>query len=223
MRSDTTKMNLRLKGPPQMRKRPVQQRSNQTVETILASVERILEREGAERLTTSHVAERAGFSVGTVYQYFPDKRAMLSALADCGQQRAQDEMYAEASRAAPCSLETVARIVVRGTLRCNSDFADKVRAMIISRFDRREFDHVKERHDIFADFIHGVLNEFAAKEIRPLSQEACFILVSALLGPIQCAYLADPAHAWSPKFEDELVHLFVTYTSASDRSVVDVL
>lgn len=198
-----------------MRKRPVQQRSNQTVETILASVERILEREGADRLTTSHVAERAGFSVGTVYQYFPDKRAMLSALADCGQKRAQDAMYAEVSRAAPCSLETVARIIVRGTVRCNSDFADKVRAMIISRFDRREFDHVKERHDVFAGFVQGVLNEFAAQEIRPLSHEACFILVSALLGPIQCAFLADPSHAWSPTFEDELVHLFVTYTRSN--------
>ena len=214
MRSGTTKMNLRPPGP-QMRKRPVQQRSSLTVETILASVERILEREGAERLTTSHVAERAGFSVGTVYQYFSDKHAMLSALADCGQKRAQDAMRAEVSRAAPCSLATMARIIVRGTIRCNSDFADKVRAMIISRFDRREFDHVKERHDIFASFVLGVLNEFAAKEIRPLNQEACFILISALLGPIQCAFLGDPSHAWSPKFEDELVHLFLTYTRAS--------
>lgn len=129
-----------------MRKRPVQQRSNHTVETILAAVERILEREGIDRLTTGHVAERAGFSVGTVYQYFPNKHAMISALADQGQQRAQDAMRAEANRAAPCSLETVARIIVRGTLRCHSEFADKVYAMIISRFDRREFDHIKERH-----------------------------------------------------------------------------
>ena len=195
-----------------MRKRPVQQRSNHTVETILATVERILEREGIERLTTGHVAERAGFSVGTVYQYFPNKHAMISALADQGQQRAQDAMGAEASRAAPCSLETVARIVVRGTLRCHSEFADKVYAMIISRFDRREFDHVKERHEVFAGFVHGVLTEFAAQEIRPLNQQACFILVSALLGPIQCAFLGDPSHAWSPEFEDELVHLFITYT-----------
>lgn len=217
MRSGT-RMSLRAKGPPQMRKRPVQQRSNQTVETILAAVERILEREGAERLTTSHVAERAGFSIGTVYQYFPDKHAMLSALADRGQKNAQDAMLVEVRRAAPCSLETVARIIVRNTLRCNSDSADKVCAMIISRFDRREFDHVKERHEMFASFVHGVLTEFAAQEIRPLNQEACFILISALLGPIQCAFLGDPSHAWSNEFEDELVHLFVSYTGLRPQS-----
>lgn len=212
------KMSLRFKGPPQMRKRPVQQRSNHTVETILTAVEQILEREGIDRLTTGHVAERAGFSVGTVYQYFPNKHAMISALADQGQQRAQDAMLAEARRAAPCSLETVARIIVRGTLRCHSDSADKVYAMIISRFDRREFDHIKERHEMFAGFVHAVLTEFASQEIRPLDRAACFILISALLGPIQCAFLGAPSRAWPPEFEDELVHLFICYARSPSRS-----
>ena len=215
MRSVPTKINLKRKGPPQMRKQPVQERSSVTVRTILAAVARVLEREGSERLTSSHVAECAGFSVGTIYQYFPDKRAMLSALADYGQEKAQDAMLAEVRRATPCSLETVARIIVRGTLQCNTDYADKVSAMIVSRFDRREFEHVKERHDIFATFVHGVLTEFAAAETRALGEEACFVLVCALLGPIQCAVLSDSSRVWTQKFEDELTHLFVAYTRAT--------
>lgn len=215
MRYGPTKGNLRHKGPPQMRKRPIQARSNQTVSTILAAVARVLEREGSDRLTTSHVAECAGFSVGTIYQYFPDKRAMLSALADYGQEKAQDAMLAAVRRASPCDLETVARIIVRGTIQCNSDFADKVSAMIVSRFDRREFEHVRERHDIFAAFVHGVLTEFAAPEIRHLSPTACFVLVSALLGPIQCAVLADSSNVWTQELEDELTQLFVAYTRAT--------
>lgn len=194
-----------------MRKRPTQVRAQQTVGTILTAVMHILEREGAPRLTTNHIAERAGFSVGTVYQYFPDKRAILSALADHGQKIAQDDMLAAVRAAAPCNLETVARIIVRGTVQCNCAYRDKVKAMLLSRFDRREFEHVKERHDVFGDFVREVLAEFAPGEIRDLGPTGGYVLVSAMLGAIQCAFLADSPLPQSAEFEEELVRMFVAY------------
>jgi AcrR family transcriptional regulator len=60
----------------------VQLRSRQTVEAILDAVVRILKREGIEGVTTNRVAEVAGVSIGSVYQYFPDKRAIFAALHD---------------------------------------------------------------------------------------------------------------------------------------------
>lgn len=65
-----------------VRRLPVQRRSRQTVEAILDAVVRILKREGVDGVTTNRIAEVAGVSIGSVYQYFPDKRAIFGALHD---------------------------------------------------------------------------------------------------------------------------------------------
>lgn len=62
------------------RRKPQQRRAHQTVEAILDAVVRILRREGFDAITTNHIAEVAGVSIGSVYQYFPDKRAIFIAL-----------------------------------------------------------------------------------------------------------------------------------------------
>jgi AcrR family transcriptional regulator len=61
------------------RKTPVQARSAASVEAILEATIQVLLRVGKERLTTTRVALRAGVSVGTLYQYFPNKSALLKA------------------------------------------------------------------------------------------------------------------------------------------------
>ena len=59
------------------RKRPKQARSTDLVAAILEAAAQVLAKEGAPRFTTARVAERAGVSVGSVYQYFPNKAAIL--------------------------------------------------------------------------------------------------------------------------------------------------
>jgi AcrR family transcriptional regulator len=61
------------------RKSPVQARSAASVDAILEATIQVLLREGKERLTTTKVALKAGVSVGTLYQYFPNKSALLKA------------------------------------------------------------------------------------------------------------------------------------------------
>lgn len=61
------------------RKSPVQARSTASVEALLEATIQVLLRVGKDRLTTTRVALRAGVSVGTLYQYFPNKRALLQA------------------------------------------------------------------------------------------------------------------------------------------------
>ena len=62
------------------RRRPKQRRAQRTVDAILDAVVRVLKREGFRAVTTNRIAEVAGVSIGSVYQYFPDKQAIFVAL-----------------------------------------------------------------------------------------------------------------------------------------------
>jgi len=63
-----------------VRRQPSQRRARQTVDAVLDAVVRILKRDGFDAITTNRVAEVAGVSIGSLYQYFPDKRAIFEAL-----------------------------------------------------------------------------------------------------------------------------------------------
>ncbi len=63
-----------------VRRRPKQRRARQTVEAVLDAVIRLLKRGGSDAITTNRIAEVAGVSIGSLYQYFPDKRAIFTAL-----------------------------------------------------------------------------------------------------------------------------------------------
>jgi AcrR family transcriptional regulator len=58
----------------------VQERAAVTVDAIVTAVERVLEQRGPSGLSTNRVAEVAGVSIGTLYQYFPNKEALVGAL-----------------------------------------------------------------------------------------------------------------------------------------------
>ncbi len=64
------------------RKTPVQERSRRTVDEILGAAARILVEDGYSALTTNDVAAAAGVSIGSLYQYFPNKDALLRALVE---------------------------------------------------------------------------------------------------------------------------------------------
>ncbi len=69
----TTRQTARISS----RKQPQQARSTELVAAILEAAIQVLAKEGAPRFTTARVAEKAGVSVGSVYQYFPNKAAIL--------------------------------------------------------------------------------------------------------------------------------------------------
>jgi AcrR family transcriptional regulator len=64
-----------------LRREPRQARSRARLAQILAAADAILATEGVEALTIRRIAERAGVSVGTLYQFFPDKGSVVDAVA----------------------------------------------------------------------------------------------------------------------------------------------
>ncbi|MBA54561.1 MAG: TetR family transcriptional regulator [Pseudomonadales bacterium] len=65
-----------------MRKIPKQKRSREMVERLLEATAATLAERGLEDTTTNHIADTAGVSIGSLYQYFPDKEALLDALME---------------------------------------------------------------------------------------------------------------------------------------------
>jgi AcrR family transcriptional regulator len=84
-------------GTLALRNEPVQARSTARLAGLLDAAAAVVDELGYERLTTAMVAERAGASIGTVYRYFPDRIAVLQALAARNLERTLTKVTAEIS------------------------------------------------------------------------------------------------------------------------------
>jgi AcrR family transcriptional regulator len=80
------------KSPLKPRRQPLQERAERTVAVIIEAAAQVLETEGLEGFNTNAVAQRAGVSVGSLYQYFPNKDALTLALM----RREESQFHAEA-------------------------------------------------------------------------------------------------------------------------------
>jgi len=98
------------------RKPPQQSRARVTVAAILEATIRVLEQEGAEAATTSRIAEVAGVSVGTLYQYFANRDAIVDALQEREFERASEMLQRTLGSADFTSERQLARAVISGLL-----------------------------------------------------------------------------------------------------------
>ena len=74
-------MNDKQKNPPALRRKPSQTRSREKVELILGCATALIAQQGSDAMRMSEVAQNAGISIGALYQYFPDKTAIVRVLA----------------------------------------------------------------------------------------------------------------------------------------------
>ncbi|CAD9217278.1 Transcriptional regulator, TetR family [Burkholderia cenocepacia] len=99
--------------PLSPRKAPRQRRSVATVDAIVEAAARILERDGFDGYTTNAVAALAGVSIGSLYQYFPNRDALTAALVE----RESAHLLDDVDRAAALSsCDDVLRMLVRGAV-----------------------------------------------------------------------------------------------------------
>jgi AcrR family transcriptional regulator len=114
-------MTTRISAKLSPRKTPRQARAQATCDAIIEAAARIIAAGGLAAFNTNAVAERAGVSIGSLYQYFPNKDALMVALIE----RQQDEQLARveaATRVAPArDLTATVRLIVRAAMAHHHD------------------------------------------------------------------------------------------------------
>jgi AcrR family transcriptional regulator len=91
------------------RKLASQERSRRTVDALLEAIARVLMKEGYDRASTNRIAEVAGVSIGSLYQYFPSKEALVAAVIDRHTQQVSQVMRNAVVKVAARPIEVAAR------------------------------------------------------------------------------------------------------------------
>ena len=188
------------------RRTPRQARANATVDAILTAALQLLESDGVEHLTTNRVAERAGVSIGTVYQYFADKQEILAALAQRRAAAVRDDIATMLIERP--ELGTV-RPIVRALMSSFEGSAATRRALLDALFHRGGAGVLQSHHEAFLASIAG-----KARLDVELTPESAFVLTHAAVGLLRAAS-AEPDLGLDPAaLEDELVRLMEAYLGA---------
>ncbi|GLQ89144.1 TetR/AcrR family transcriptional regulator [Dyella flagellata] len=106
------------------RREPKQERARHSVEAILEAVPRVVSRHGAKAITTNRIAEAAGVSIGSLYQYFPDKQAIFAALHNRHVDNVRGVMTRVMADCATASFQDFTRELVEGLADVHAKDAD---------------------------------------------------------------------------------------------------
>jgi AcrR family transcriptional regulator len=125
------------------RKLPQQDRSKVTVEAILIATARILTSEGYDRATTNQIAVLAGVSIGSLYQYFPSKEALVTSLAENHANTMMEIIESKLKDLFNAPLEVVIRELVKAsiTAHCVDPMLHKVLNEQVPRINNTDAEH----------------------------------------------------------------------------------
>lgn len=131
------------------RRRPQQRRAQQTVDAVLDAVARLLKREGFGAVTTNRIAEVAGVSIGSIYQYFADKQSIFVALHQRHIDQIDRMVETKLVEHAGATLDVVMRAMIEGMIDAHS--ADPELYELLAT----EVPHRAEGMCAFAQRLHG--------------------------------------------------------------------
>jgi AcrR family transcriptional regulator len=157
------------------RRAPQQERAQSTVEAILTAAKRLVSRDGVDKVTTNGIARLAGVSIGSLYQYFPSKRAIIVALRTQHQEAGERIFREEAEGLMHAPVPVALRRFVEKMIEVHSEAPALHRALElegrstwIGPWERRAFDIVRAYMELHRD-------ELAVSD---LDQAAMLVLVT---------------------------------------------
>lgn len=198
------------------RKQPQQARSQATVDAIFDATIQVLLAEGLQRLTTIRVAERAGVSVGTLYQYFPQKQALLFAVLQRHLEKVVNAMEAAALSAYSASLSTMVKAVVAAFVKAKTENLDESRALYAVALELDSRDYVREvqsRHRVALEAMLKTASDAHFDDIPTTT----FMFMGALAGPVRSLLEAKPPQSMIRKLRGQLESLCLGYLEREAR------
>ncbi len=194
-----------------IRTTPRQARSEATVEAIFEASARILQRKGVAAFNTNAVAALAGVSVGTLYQYFPNKDAILIAMARKQLGKAlEDVMSGLGSKRSAVDIEP-ARAAVRAVLKAFGERQRLRKVLIETLIARGMSEELSRPVELVAQAIMGRLSDGAHDVFSDISAVRLFILTRAVIGVIRAGVMEQSEFLDTQTLEDELVALAQSY------------
>lgn len=206
-------MPRRIRTSP--RKAPRQQRSIATVDAIVQAMTRVLLKDGWEGASTNRVAAEAGVSVGSLYQYFPSKEALVLAVMEKHANAMTERMQARMMELAGASIEDAAREVTHLFID-NHRQNPKLHRVLIEQVPKvgalqklRELNRLYEQMVLtFMEFHRDTL------EVKDLST-AAYILVQTCEALCHDAVCHRPELIANGTLEDQIVRLVIGYAKPS--------
>lgn len=193
------------------RKRPLQNRSKATVDTILTATARILIKLGFDGLTTNAVAEAAGVSIGSLYQYFPNKEALVAALIESQLDIKNAQTIAELGRVAGLPLGEAVRAMIVLTIQ-NYAAQPELKRVLLEQVPRvGRMARIAELHQGTHKMVTALLTARRAELAIRNPEMAAFLLVSAIEAIAHRATLFEPARLKDPALIDEATAMVTRY------------
>jgi AcrR family transcriptional regulator len=200
-------------APETMRKMPTQQRALQTIETIFQATAQILETEGEAALSTNKVAQKAGFSIGTLYQYFPSKEAILLAMVNRERRRVMDQLEALLHQAELTRPEP--EVLLRQFIHINTEgfgagpggAAKSRRALIRVAWRMDQHEVIAQALRETTERIAIALQQLNHPALRPPTPALMFVVTRAVIGVIRSASMEQSPLLGSQALDDELFQL----------------
>jgi AcrR family transcriptional regulator len=193
------------------RKSARQSRAQVTVDAILEAAARLFADGGLERVTTTQIAELAGVSVGSLYQYFPSKQAILGELIDRHAEQTILRLTGALADLADGPIETALRRITVILLEADTVDLNLHRLFLDKLPDagRMEQRHGEMRR--MTDAVRALL-ERRRDELRPADLDvAAFVLVQAIEAVTNAAVLEMPDRLRDPALVDEITALAARY------------
>ena len=196
------------------RKTPIQARSTVTVEAISEATIQVLLSHGAERLTTTRVAERAGVSVGTLYQYYPNKQSLLFAVLEHHMNNVATRVEAACESACYKPLAEMIKEIMEAFVDAKVERADVSAALYRVAADLGGPALIKRISQRSRKAIAATL-QTAPDAKSPPDKFAIDIMLAAMAGAMRSLLEAGPTSDTVRKSREQLVLLCQSYMAAA--------
>jgi AcrR family transcriptional regulator len=196
------------------RKTPVQARATVTVEAIFEATIQVLLSHGADHLTTTRVADRAGVSVGTLYQYFPNKQSLLFAVFEEHMERVSREVETASQSAHGKPLNEMIRQVVEAFVDAKMKRSDISMALYRVSADVGGAALVKRATQRSRKAIEAMLQTASDVELSP-DRIAIDMMLAAISGVMRSALESSGSPTTFRKLKEHLVLLCQSYMAVA--------